>query len=44
MKLPELDYRPPAPDKMDLPNEFLDARQVAQALIVEGRSPATKYV
>ena len=36
MRLPELDYRPPAPDKTDLPNDFLDALQAAQALIIEG--------
>ena len=36
MKLPDLDYRPPAPDKMDLPNDFLDELRGAQALIIEG--------
>ena len=36
MKLPDLHYRPPAPDEMDLPNEFLDALSAAQTLIIEG--------
>ena len=36
MKLSDLDYRPPAPDKMDLPNDFLDTLSTAQALIIEG--------
>ena len=36
MKLPDLHYRPPAPDEMDLPNEFLDVLSAAQTLIIEG--------
>ena len=36
IKLPNLDYRPPPPDKMDLPDDFLDALRAAQALIIEG--------
>ena len=36
MKLPNLDFRPPSPNKMDLPDDFLNTLCEAQALIIEG--------
>ncbi len=36
LKLPDLDYSSPFPEKMDLPDNFLDSLRTVQALLIEG--------